>query len=74
MSVEYFIDTNLFIYQLEAMEERKAATAERIISKGIRPATLASASRSCRRPEYRAPQGRDSTQYGTRRNNTWTTF
>jgi predicted nucleic acid-binding protein len=35
MSVEYFIDTNLFIYQLEASEERKAATADRIIRKGI---------------------------------------
>jgi predicted nucleic acid-binding protein len=35
MSVEYFIDTNLFIYQLEALEERKAATADRIIRKGI---------------------------------------
>ena len=35
MSAEYFIDTNLFIYQLEASEERKAATADRIIRKGI---------------------------------------
>jgi predicted nucleic acid-binding protein len=35
MSVEYFIDTILFIYQLEALEERKAATADRIIRKGI---------------------------------------
>ena len=35
MSVECFIDTNLFIYQLEASEERKAATADRIIRKGI---------------------------------------
>jgi predicted nucleic acid-binding protein len=35
MSVEYFIDTNLFIYQLEALEERKAATADHIIRKGI---------------------------------------
>jgi predicted nucleic acid-binding protein len=35
MSVEYFIDTNLFVYQLEASEERKAATADRIIRKGI---------------------------------------
>jgi predicted nucleic acid-binding protein len=35
MSAEYFIDTNLFIYQLEASEELKAATADRIIRKGI---------------------------------------
>jgi predicted nucleic acid-binding protein len=35
MSVECFIDTNLFIYQLEASEERKAATADRIIRRGI---------------------------------------
>jgi predicted nucleic acid-binding protein len=35
MSVECFIDTNLFIYQLEASDERKAATADRIIRKGI---------------------------------------
>jgi predicted nucleic acid-binding protein len=35
MSAEYFIDTNLFIYQLEASDERKAATADRIIRKGI---------------------------------------
>ena len=34
MSVECFLDTNLFIYQLEASEERKA-TADRIIRKGI---------------------------------------
>jgi predicted nucleic acid-binding protein len=35
MSVESFIDTNLFIYQLEASDERRAATADRIIRKGI---------------------------------------
>ena len=35
MSVECFIDTNLFIYQLEASYERRAATADRIISRGI---------------------------------------
>ena len=35
MSVECFIDTNLFIYQLEAADERKSATADRIIRKGI---------------------------------------
>ena len=35
MSAECFIDTNLFIYQLEALDERKAATADRIIRRGI---------------------------------------
>jgi predicted nucleic acid-binding protein len=35
MSAECFIDTNLFIYQLDASDERKSATADRIISKGI---------------------------------------
>jgi predicted nucleic acid-binding protein len=35
MSVECFIDTNLFIYQLEASDECKSATADRIIRKGI---------------------------------------
>src|SRR5215210_705034 len=35
MSVESFLDTNLFIYQLEALDERKSATADRIIRKGI---------------------------------------
>ncbi len=35
MSAECFIDTNLFIYQLEAIDERKSATADRIIRKGI---------------------------------------
>jgi predicted nucleic acid-binding protein len=35
MSVECLIDTNLFIYQLEASDERKAATADRIIRKGL---------------------------------------
>jgi len=35
MSAECFIDTNLFIYQLEASDERKSVTADRIISKGI---------------------------------------
>jgi len=29
------LDTNLFIYQLEALDERKSATADRIIRKGI---------------------------------------
>ncbi len=35
MSAECFIDTNLFVYQLEALDEEKAATADRIISRGI---------------------------------------
>jgi predicted nucleic acid-binding protein len=35
MSVESFLDTNLFIYQLEALDERKAATADAIIRRGI---------------------------------------
>lgn len=35
MSVDCFIDTNLFIYQLEARDEGKAAIANRIIRQGI---------------------------------------
>jgi predicted nucleic acid-binding protein len=35
MSAECFIDTNLFIYQLEVSDESKSATADRIICKGI---------------------------------------
>jgi len=35
MSAECFIDTNLFVYQLEALDERKSAVADRIIRKGI---------------------------------------
>jgi predicted nucleic acid-binding protein len=35
MSAECFIDTNLFIYQLEALDERKTAIADRIIRQGI---------------------------------------
>lgn len=35
MSVERFIDTNLFIYQLEALDERKCAIAGTIIRQGI---------------------------------------
>ncbi len=35
MSAECFIDTNLFVYQLEALDEEKAATADRIIFRGI---------------------------------------
>ena len=35
MSVDNFIDTNVFIYQLEALDERKAAIADEIIRDGI---------------------------------------
>lgn len=35
MSAESFIDTNLFVYQLEALDERKSSTADRIIHEGI---------------------------------------
>lgn len=35
MSVECFIDTNLFIYQLEALDESRFAKADRIIREGI---------------------------------------
>jgi len=35
MSAECFIDTNLFIYQLEALDERKFSTADHIIRQGI---------------------------------------
>ena len=35
MSAENFIDTNVFIYQLEALDERKAAIADEIIRDGI---------------------------------------
>jgi predicted nucleic acid-binding protein len=35
MSAESFIDTNLFIYQLEALDERKASVATRIIRRGL---------------------------------------
>lgn len=35
MNVESFIDTNLFIYQIEGLDERKAAVAGRIIREGI---------------------------------------
>jgi predicted nucleic acid-binding protein len=35
MSAECFIDTNLFIYQLEPLDARKTATADRIIRRGI---------------------------------------
>ena len=36
MSAEYFIDTNLFIYQLDATDNAKAAVANRIIRSGIK--------------------------------------
>lgn len=35
MPAECFIDTNLFIYQLEALDERKCAIAGRIIRQGV---------------------------------------
>lgn len=35
MSADFFLDTNLFIYQLEFLDEKKAKTAERIITRGI---------------------------------------
>ncbi len=35
MSVDSFIDTNVFIYPLERLDERKADTAERLIENGI---------------------------------------
>ena len=35
MSAESFLDTNLFVYQLEALDERKSSTANRIIREGI---------------------------------------
>ena len=35
MSVENFIDTNVFVYQLERLDTRKAAIAEHLIQHGI---------------------------------------
>ena len=35
MSVESFIDTNIFVYQLEGLETRKAAIAGQLIQQGI---------------------------------------
>ena len=35
MSVESFLDTNLFIYQLEASDHRKSAIADSIIRQGV---------------------------------------
>ena len=39
MSVEGFIDTNVFVYQLEGLDIRKAAIAERVIEQGIATGT-----------------------------------
>jgi len=39
MSVERFIDTNVFVYQLERIDLQKAATAERLIAQGIATGT-----------------------------------
>lgn len=35
MSVEHFLDTNLFIYQLDASDERKRSIADAIIRRGV---------------------------------------
>ncbi|CAN5602466.1 PIN domain-containing protein [soil metagenome] len=35
MSANYFIDTNIFIYQLEALDGSKSVTADGLIRKGI---------------------------------------
>jgi predicted nucleic acid-binding protein len=35
MSVDYFIDTNLFVYQIEAQDNRKATIANQIIRTGV---------------------------------------
>lgn len=35
MSAEHFLDTNLFIYQIEARDEVKAPIAEKIIREGV---------------------------------------
>ena len=39
MSADTFIDTNVFIYQLEALDERKSAIAEQLIRDGIEHGT-----------------------------------
>jgi predicted nucleic acid-binding protein len=39
MSVEVFLDTNVFIYQLEYEDQRKADIAEGLISRGIASGT-----------------------------------
>lgn len=35
MPAELFLDTNLFIYQIEALDEKKAPVADRIIGEGV---------------------------------------
>jgi predicted nucleic acid-binding protein len=35
MSVEFFVDTNVFIYQIEALDERKKSIADSIIEKAL---------------------------------------
>lgn len=35
MSVEYFIDANVFIYPLERLDPRKSDITEQLITKGI---------------------------------------
>jgi predicted nucleic acid-binding protein len=39
MSVESFIDTNVFVYQLEGLDAHKATTAEQLIEHGIASGT-----------------------------------
>ena len=39
MNVEDFIDTNVFVYQLERLDTRKAAIAEQLIQRGIADGT-----------------------------------
>ena len=39
MSVDHFIDTNVFVYQLERVDTRKAEIAERLIRRGIASGT-----------------------------------
>ncbi|MEZ5728514.1 MAG: hypothetical protein R3E48_11210 [Burkholderiaceae bacterium] len=41
MSAEAFLDTNLFVYQLEALDKRKAAIADELIRE-VSTATLIS--------------------------------
>ncbi len=39
MSVDHFIDTNVFVYQLERVDTRKAEIAERLIRRGMASGT-----------------------------------
>ena len=39
MSVEYFIDTNIFVYQLEGLDTRKARIASLLIQEGMERGT-----------------------------------